>query len=235
MTGKRPYWFANDIVALSLILAGKTPDFSLSIGVVVAIPHLIQKLLEQCWSRDPAERPSVAHVHDALSRFRPLPLPLEEPPHPNNHQAAPTPSVGLLQQAFEVAGRHIHDNGDSDSSWVDEMAEVVLLVIFPSSSNVLSQNLTRNNLRPGVARTAHLRDLCGLYGTVPTSYKLEGIVKEGNTPQCTSEVTEVWKGRYNGKLVAIKVIVAPQDDHRRQSLKSVSSHMFSRGGYSSLP
>jgi hypothetical protein len=85
-------------------------------------------------------------------------------------------------------------------------------------------------------RIIELRKLCGKHRTVPTSYKLEGVEKggerageegddvekEGKVAQHNSKVTEIWKGRYKGEVVALKVIRVPQDDPYIQRTKSVS-------------
>ena len=78
----------------------------------------------------------------------------------------------------------------------------------------------------GIARSKwstiiQLRSLCGRHLTVPTSYKLEDVVKEGDRPQCISQVTEIWKGRYNDEAVALKVLRVPRDDHVQKN-KSAS-------------
>ena len=64
--------------------------------------------------------------------------------------------------------------------------------------------------------------LCGRHCIVPTSYKLKGVVKEGDRAQRISQVTEIWKGRYNDEVVALKVLRVPRDDPHVQRTKSVS-------------
>ena len=73
--------------------------------------------------------------------------------------------------------------------------------------------------------TIELRKLCGNHRTVPTSYKLEGVVKEGEIPkhQRRSGVTEIWKGLHNGDVVALKVLRVSRDDPQMQRIKSVST------------
>jgi len=62
--------------------------------------------------------------------------------------------------------------------------------------------------------TAELRRLCDHHHTIPTSYKLEGVGREGGHPQHTSQVIEIWKGRYKDKVVALKILkVSRQDPH----------------------
>ena len=70
------------------------------------------------------------------------------------------------------------------------------------------------NPRQGVEGTAELRRLCGQRRTIPTSYKLEGIVREGDHSQHVSQAIEIWKGRYKDELVALKVLkISRQDPH----------------------
>jgi len=70
--------------------------------------------------------------------------------------------------------------------------------------------------------------LCGKHHTVPKSYKLEGVIKEGEFPQHRhpTGVIEIWKGRYNGEVVALKVLRVPSGDPQIRGIKSVS---ISRG------
>lgn len=74
-----------------------------------------------------------------------------------------------------------------------------------------------------------LRKLCGQYHTVPAAYKLEGVVKEGTCAQRISRVTEIWKGRYQGEEVALKIIRVSkaQDDPEAQRSKSVCNSLGS--------
>jgi len=59
-------------------------------------------------------------------------------------------------------------------------------------------------------------------------YKLEGVVKEGDIPKYRhpTGATEIWKGKYKGDVVALKVLRVPKDDPQMQGIKSVS---MSRG------
>ena len=68
-----------------------------------------------------------------------------------------------------------------------------------------------------------LRRLCGHYLMVPGSYKLKDMVKEEGPAQRISQVTEIWKGRYNDKVVALKVLRVPRDDPQVGGIKSVST------------
>lgn len=84
------------------------------------------------------------------------------------------------------------------------------------------QELARGNVRSKGKTIIELRRLCGRYSTVPSSYKLESAVKDGDRAQRISKVTEIWKGRYNGEVVALKVLRVPQDDSHLKSIRSVS-------------
>jgi len=67
-----------------------------------------------------------------------------------------------------------------------------------------------------------LRKLCGKHRTVPASYELEGVKKEGDRAQRVSKATEIWTGRYDDKMVAVKVLRVSQEDPSIQRAKSVS-------------
>jgi len=70
--------------------------------------------------------------------------------------------------------------------------------------------------------TIELRKLCGYYCTVPISYQLEGVTKEGSHPQHISRVADIWKGRYNGQVVALKVLRGSRGGYHMQTTRNVS-------------
>ena len=52
-----------------------------------------------------------------------------------------------------------------------------------------------------------LKRMCRAHSKLPSSYVIEdGIVTEGSRACAFGGVADVWKGRYNGKLVAIKAL-----------------------------
>ena len=53
-------------------------------------------------------------------------------------------------------------------------------------------------------------------------------MKEGDIPKYRhpTGATEIWKGKYKGDVVALKVLRVPKDDPQMQGIKSVS---MSRG------
>ena len=102
-----------------------------------------------------------------------------------------------------------------------------LLFLHPILIVLLSWQLALGNLWPLAETAAELQKLCGIHNAIPTSYKLEGVVREGDRSQRMSQVIEIWKGRYKDEVVALKVYkVSRQDPHRLQ-FKSVS---VPRGG-----
>jgi len=63
--------------------------------------------------------------------------------------------------------------------------------------------------------------LCGTHDTVPTSYELEGVMREGDYRLRISRVIEIWKGRYKDESVALKVLKSRRGPHTSQ-FKEVS-------------
>ena len=60
-------------------------------------------------------------------------------------------------------------------------------------------------------------------------------MKEGNHAQHITVVTEIWKGRYNNEVVALKILRMARDDPQIQRTKSVSvSHDSPGEGYPPL-
>jgi len=65
--------------------------------------------------------------------------------------------------------------------------------------------------------------MCGYYCTVPASYELEGVTKEGDRPQSNFQDTEIWKGKYNGEAVVLKILRGPGVDSHMGKTNSVST------------
>ena len=55
-------------------------------------------------------------------------------------------------------------------------------------------------------------------------------MKEGNYPKSTSQLTEIWKGRYDGEVVALKVLRGPGGDHCTWEAYEVSILCDSQSG-----
>ena len=94
---------------------------------------------------------------------------------------------------------------------------------------LLSQELAHENLWPVVETTRELRQLCADLHTIPTSYKLEGVTREGDQPQRVSQVVDVWKGRYKNEAVTLMVFKVPRQDPHITSFKGVSILCDPRG------
>ena len=114
---------------------------------------------------------------------------------------------------------------------IEEIAKVMQSVIdSPSGPHMhLFQELARENVKMKGKTLIELRRLCGHHRIVPNSYKLGGVVKEGYSAQQISRVIEIWKGRYDGDVVALKVLRVPRDDPHIQRTKSVSTSRRSGG------
>ena len=119
-----PYSGCDDIVTLLTIRAGKRPQRP-SHG----IPDPVWQLLEECWSRDPQERPSVTQVYNILSKFRSVRPAIEELPGKLTLQVQGikiSPTRGMGQQ-FSVKlkyGDNCHTTslttitiGDDEYAW----------------------------------------------------------------------------------------------------------------------
>ena len=67
-----------------------------------------------------------------------------------------------------------------------------------------------------------LRRLCGGHRAVPTICKLEGVVREEDRSQSFSPTVEIWKGRYKGEVVALKVLKLSRHNPQRYKFETVS-------------
>jgi len=68
-----------------------------------------------------------------------------------------------------------------------------------------------------------LKRMCRVYARLPSSYVIEGGIEcEGSLACAAGGAADVWKGRYNGKLVAIKSlrICWPQGEAENYAGKS---------------
>ena len=118
---------------------------------------------------------------------------------------------------------------------INKIAEVTWVVVshFNPKPNSQPQGLAHGD--PGPSESlVELRELCGAHHTVPRLYKLEGVTKEGDHPYRTSRAAEIWKGRYDDKAVALKILRLPRGDPRVLKTKSVSTSHAPKEGSSSL-
>ena len=88
------------------------------------IDDLVWGLLEKCWSKDPAKRPSAAEVFDTLSRSRSLHSVKQELPRAGDGPVVLTPGTNLEESNFEAVRRRI-----------EEIAEVTHFIVSPSSTD----------------------------------------------------------------------------------------------------
>ena len=86
---------------------------------------------------------------------------------------------------------------------------------------LISQELTRGSPRLGDDADELVR-LCGRHHSIPTSYKLEGVMRVGNHSQHISEVIEIWQGMYKDEVVALKVLKVSRQDPHHDGFKRVS-------------
>jgi len=117
----RPYSGYDDIVAMSKVQAGEFPQRPSD-----GIPDPIWTFLGECWSSDPTKRPSTAQVHGILSRFRPLPPPMEELPRSDNQLTVPIPGARSENSISRAA-----------QSYIDRITEVTQLVASSPSSYLI--------------------------------------------------------------------------------------------------
>ena len=54
-------------------------------------------------------------------------------------------------------------------------------------------------------------ELCTRWDAVPASYEISDVVAQGDRAQHISGVTEIWKGIYDGEVVAMKVLRLSRD------------------------
>jgi len=73
--------------------------------------------------------------------------------------------------------------------------------------SLLPLELTHERVTSELELVIELRRFCGNRRAVPPSYTLNDVVKEEDKARHISEETEIWKGRYGNKVVALKVPV----------------------------
>jgi len=66
--------------------------------------------------------------------------------------------------------------------------------------------------------------------TIPTSYQIEGVVRDGDHSQHVSQAIEIWKGGYKGEVVALKVLKISRQNPDISEFTRVSTPRDSRGG-----
>ena len=78
------------------------------------------------------------------------------------------------------------------------------------------------NSWPVLETTAELAKLCYHHSTIPTSYELKGVMREGDHSHRISKVINIWKGSYEGKAVELKVLDMSRHDPHILEFKRVS-------------
>ena len=139
--------------------------------------------------------------------------------HTSARQATPSPHASSKELAapdFEDACRRI-----------DEVAEVIQPSVPSPRSDCSFKELATGRHESRDGGTIELLKLCGYWCTVPTSYKLEGVVRN-YAAQHVSQMTEIWKARYSGREVAVKIVRVRQGDPLAQRVKRVSRLRNSR-------
>ena len=140
--------------------------------------------------------------------------------HTSTHLMAPAPYTGpreLAAPSFEDACRRI-----------DQVAEVIQPSVSCPRSDPSIKELATGRHRSRERGIIELLELCGRWCTVPRSYTLQGVVKEGQYAQHVSQTTEIWKGRYKEGYVALKILRGLRDDPLSHKAQSVSAFGDSR-------
>jgi len=139
LTGSIPYSECSDVAALANIRAGTTPERPSD-----GIPDPVWRLLEKCWSIDPAERPSATRVYNTLSNFRSVRPVIEELPEKLKLQvqSLKISLIGTKKQRFSVKFKY-GDKDHTTSLTTGAVAgdEYTWFALHPSPSSLLSLSL----------------------------------------------------------------------------------------------
>ena len=146
-------------------------------------------------------------------------LPAPSTDHASARLTTPSPhasSEELAAPGFEDACRRI-----------DEVAEVIQPSVPSLRSDHSFKELATGRHESRDRDTIELLKLCGYWCTVPTSYKLEVVVRN-YAPQHVSQMAEIWKAWYSGQEVVVKIVRVRQGDPLAQRINSVSGLPNSR-------
>jgi len=135
LTGGVPYSECDDIVALSQIRAGKMPERPSG-----GITDPVWQLLEECWSKDPRERPSTIQVYNTLSIFRAIKVLPEKLKLVVQSIGVPftTPRPQQVSVKFKYGNK---DHATSLTTWTSAGSEYIWSTFRPSLQSLLSLNL----------------------------------------------------------------------------------------------
>ena len=96
-------------------------------------------------------------------------------------------------------------------------------LVFPPSPDHSVQKLANSKEGPKGKRYNELLELCTRWNAVPALYELEGVVRQGDQAKRVSQMTEIWKGTYDGEVVALKVLRLSRDDPDIQVAQKVKA------------
>lgn len=105
---------------------------------------------------------------------------------------------------------------------------------FLSFLIILFKELAIRKEGPKGGRYHELLQLCIRWHALPASYELGDVAKQGDRAQRISWVTEIWKGVFDGKVVALKVLRLSRDDTDRKMAQHVSVLYIPHAGNSLL-
>ena len=75
-----------------------------------------------------------------------------------------------------------------------------------------------------------LRKLCGRHALLPRSVQITPTYDRSNDPQYRGGYAEVWKGKYQGRKVAVKVLIVYVSSDLDEIMKVIMSRACVNGG-----
>ncbi|KAF9785451.1 kinase-like domain-containing protein [Thelephora terrestris] len=180
-TGTCPFSEFTANFTISKIMDGERPDRPQEPGLTDSVWDITRT----CWSQDPGHRPTMPQV------------------------------VGIFRECYMTYAEDLQLSSLSRPQPVKRAVSAkdvdcaMMPLGFPSDYrriNELSWELTNRKEGLKGERYIELLQLCTLWHTVPTSYELPGVVKQGDRALHASMMTEIWEGMCGGKVVALKVL-----------------------------
>jgi len=204
-TGARPFGNYSSTMAILAIAEGERPPRPKH----PTLTEILWMMIQRCWDQDPQSRPEVPEVLEVLQV-----LLAQSVKQLISHGLATPECISLVATIFsdddqaEVVG---HLPGDEVQAFVDMIYKVRPAQFHVQKTQLKpphSVNQALDSPEPEI-RTRCLRSLysiCGRQALLPRSLAIPIRYNSNEYPLYSGGFADVWKGRYGGQEVAVKVM-----------------------------
>lgn len=171
-----------------------------------------------CWNEDPGNRPTVDDVLDVLrnSAERWESMYGEDDRSSTFTEDSDSITQSISEKTVDRIQVRVESPLGKDKvrdavETLERVSRRRPLLLYPTNGFQMLESHDQKSLRTRALWTSCLQglvEICGEYAILPDSYAIpeSKIRKLGNPPICSDHFSDVWRGAYEEKSIAIKVI-----------------------------